>query len=63
MASNENDGDIVRSTSASRNGGLPSRVRSASNIFPRKTEARNVTDSSDESGMFQIFHLRDILGK
>ena len=61
VASNENDGEIVRSVSASRNGGLPSRMRSASSLFRRQSEARNEPDSSDESGAFEIFHKRNIV--
>ena len=63
MASNENDGEIVRSVSASRNGVLPSRVRSASSLFRGKSEAgaRNETDSSDESGAFEIFQKKNIV--
>ena len=57
MASNENDGEIVRTSGGAAAGSAAARVRSESVDFRRNFFSRNeknVTDSSDESGGYYI---------
>ena len=58
MASNENDGEIVRTSGGAAAGSAAARVRSESVDFRRnffsRNEKKNVTDSSDESGGYYI---------